>query len=160
MKKLAIIAFAAFASSAFATGSGSDPQIDIKGDSVQTVSATFSTFKNYATGAGTPASIFGPGTSGAYALQNVSSNSGNVEVGMWGDSHQHTMATSSYVKNFANGTGAYAAQSISSNLGNVNIAGDSTQITKLYGSVVWNQADNGTKAIQNLASNNACVACK
>lgn len=150
MKKLAIIALAAFGASAFANGDS--PEIVINGGSVQTVSAAFSAFTNYATNGNSQ-----QGSDAAYALQNVSSNAGNVTIN--GGSEQHTFAVGSLVKNFANGKGAYAAQSISSNLGDVTVNGGSTQITGLFGSVVWNQADPGTKAVQNLASNNACVNC-
>jgi cytochrome c551/c552 len=160
MKKLAIIAFAAFASSAFATqpffwggsGGGSQngpcetcPQIDIKGPSVQTVSATFSTFGN-------------EGYNGGNAQQNVSSNSGNVLV--TAPSTQTTTAFGAAVTNKADGNNAYASQNLSSNVGKVNIASMSMQTTALTSSVVFNKAGANSKAVQNLATNNGCVACK
>ncbi|MFP5467014.1 MAG: hypothetical protein ACLGG8_05730 [Gammaproteobacteria bacterium] len=160
MKKLAIIVLATAASSAFATepffwggGSGGNqtgpcetcPQIDIKGASVQTVSATFSTFGN-------------EGYNGGNAQQNVSSNSGNVMV--TAASTQTTNAFGSAVLNKADGNGAYASQNLSSNVGKVNIAAASTQTTALTGSVVFNKAGAGSKAVQNLATNNGCTACK
>src|SRR3990167_10481643 len=85
MKKLAIIAFAALATSAFAGGGGGGgdtcsecPEIVIDGTSVQVVAATSSLFMNLADG------------KDAYAQQNVSSNSGNVTVEDGGESVQLT----------------------------------------------------------------------
>lgn len=157
MKKLAIIALATVASSAFAFNWGvtpqpqpnapceTCPQIDIKGPSVQTVSAKFSTFGN-------------EGYNGGNAQQNVSSNSGNVLVNA--PSTQTTTAFGSAVLNSANGNNAYASQNISTNVGKVNIAASSTQMTSLTASVVYNKAGANSKAVQNLASNNGCIACK
>ncbi len=148
MKKLAIIALAVAASSAFAMGGGSDPAIVIDGKSTQTVSAGFSAITNKAT------------DMGAYALQNVSSNAGNVTVESGGTSEQTTVATwGSTISNSATGFGSYAAQSVSSNLGEVTIGGTSKQMTFLVGSSVTNSAGSMNKAIQNVASNNACVKC-
>jgi len=134
MKKLAIIALAVAASSAFATGPGPKPgdkctecpQIDINGVSVQAVSASFSVFSNEAKG------------DEAYAQQNVSSNSGNVTVD--GVSVQLTSAKGAFVANLADGEDAYASQNISSNIGQVNITGGSLQATALYGTAVLNKA--------------------
>ena len=159
MKKLAIIALAVAASSSvFATGIGwgngggnqsgfcdTCPQIDIKGQSVQTVSATFSTFAN-------------EGVNGGNAQQNVSSNSGNVLV--VSPSYQTTTAIGSAVMNKADGNNAYASHNLSSNVGKVNIAAASFQTTALAGSLVLNKAGAGSKAVQNLATNNGCTACK
>ncbi|MCD6665092.1 hypothetical protein ACFQNJ_16835 [Hydrogenophaga bisanensis] len=157
MKKLAIIALATAASSAFAFNWGQNPQpqpnapcdtcpqIDIKGASVQTVSATFSTFGN-------------EGYNGGNAQQNVSSNSGNVLV--TAPSNQTTTAFGSAVTNKADGNNAYASQNLSSNVGKVNIAAMSMQTTSLAGSVVFNKAGANSKAVQNLATNNGCIACK
>ncbi|MDI3511569.1 MAG: hypothetical protein PWQ61_2334 [Betaproteobacteria bacterium] len=160
MKKLAIIALAVAASSSFATeaffwgppGGGNQngpcdtcPQIDIKGPSVQTVSATFSTFAN-------------EGVNGGNAQQNVSSNSGNVMVAA--PSFQTTTTIGSAVMNKADGKDAYASQNLSSNVGKVNIASASFQATALAGSLVLNKAGAGSKAVQNLATNNGCTSCK
>ena len=142
MKKLAIIAFAAFATSAFA-----DPEIVIDGNSVQAVAATSTIFYNSAVG------------DDAYAQQNVSSNSGNVTVESGANSVQLTVASGSVVANYAAGDDSYASQNVSSNIGDVTIAGNSLQITALQGSGVYNIAAEDTKAVQNLASNNGCVAC-
>lgn len=157
MKKLAIIAFAALATSAFAGGGGGGgggdtcsecPEIVIDGTSVQVVAATSSLFMNLAEG------------KDAYAQQNVSSNSGNVTVEDGAESVQLTATRGSVVANLALGEEAYASQNVSSNIGNVNIAGKSWQITALDQSGVVNVATANTKAIQNIASNNGCVACK
>ena len=156
MKKLAIIAFAALATSAFAGGGGGGggdtcsecPEIVIDGTSVQVVAATSSLFMNLADG------------KDAYAQQNVSSNSGNVTVEKGAESVQLTAARGSVVANLALGDEAYASQNVSSNIGNVTIDGKSWQITALNRSGVVNVATEGTKAIQNIASNNGCVACK
>ncbi|OGA29404.1 MAG: hypothetical protein A3E51_22390 [Burkholderiales bacterium RIFCSPHIGHO2_12_FULL_67_38] len=142
MKKLAIIAFAAFATSAFA-----DPEIVIDGVSFQSVAAVSSIFHNEASG------------DDAYAQQNVSSNSGNVTVSGGGTSYQQTSASGSVVANLAYGDDAYASQNVSSNIGDVTINGYSWQATALYGSGVYNIAGEDTQAVQNIASNNGCVAC-
>lgn len=150
MKKLAIIAFAALATSAFATETCTEcPQIDIKGTSTQTVTTFFSNFQNEAKNG-----------SGAYAQQNVSSNSGNVEVA--GTSEQSTHASWASVTNTADGADAYASQNLASNLGNVKIynGATSTQTVSLVGGSVINKAAGNTKAIQNLASNNGCSTCQ
>jgi len=154
MKKLAIIAFAALATSAFAGGGGGGGGGDTCSEcpeivtSVQVVAATSSLFMNLAEG------------KDAYAQQNVSSNSGNVTVEDGAESVQLTATRGSVVANLALGEEAYASQNVSSNIGNVNIAGTSWQITALDQSGVVNVATANTKAIQNIASNNGCVACK
>lgn len=153
MKKLALIAFAAMATSAFAVEETGDkcsdcPAIVIDGTSFQAVAATSSLFLNAAEGRD------------AYAQQNVSSNSGNVTVEKGGTSVQLTAARGSLVANLALGDDAYASQNVSSNIGNVNIKGTSWQITALDRSGVVNIATRDTKAVQNIASNNGCVACK
>ena len=158
MKKLAILASAILATSAFAQsserggGSGSScsecPEIVIDGTSFQAVAATSSLFMNAASG------------DNAYAHQNVSSNSGNVTVENGANSVQLTAARGSVVANLALGEDAYASQNISSNIGNVTIDGNSWQITALNRSGVVNVAGEKTKAVQNLASNNGCSACK
>jgi len=88
----------------------------------------------------------------------VSSNSGNVTVD--GVSVQLTSAKGAFVANLADGEDAYASQNISSNIGQVNITGGSLQATALYGTAVLNKAGADTKAVQNIASNNGCVACQ
>jgi hypothetical protein len=158
MKKLAIIAFAALATSAFAGGSGGGsgggntctecPEIVIDGTSFQAVAATSSVFLNAAEG------------KDAYAQQNVSSNSGNVTVADGATSVQLTAARGSLVANLALGDDAYASQNVSSNIGNVDINGTSWQVTALNRSGVINIATENTKAVQNIASNNGCSVCK
>ena len=160
MKKLAIIAFAALSTAAFATGQGNNdsggnscsecPEIVIDGTSFQAVAATSSIFMNVAEG------------DDSYAHQNVSSNSGNVTVEGGGESVQLTAARKSVVANFAVGGDAYASQNLSSNIGNVTIGSgaNSWQITALNQSGVINVAHEDTRAIQNLASNNGCSTCQ
>lgn len=158
MKKLAILASAILATSAFATNGGGGhndgdkcadcPEIVIDGKSFQGVAATSSIFLNAADG------------SGAYAHQNVSSNSGTVTVSKSGESVQLTGAKGSLVANLAMGQDAYASQNVSSNIGDVTINGTSWQVTALNKSGVINLAGAKTKAVQNLASNNGCVSCQ
>lgn len=154
MKKLAILASAILATSAFATGSGGAdkctdcPEIVIEGTSLQGVSATSSIFLNSAEGRD------------AYAQQNVSSNSGTVTVAKGGSSVQLTDAKGSLVANHALGEDAYASQNLSSNVGDVTIKGASWQMTALNNSGVYNVAGAKAKAVQNLASNNGCVSCQ
>jgi hypothetical protein len=162
MNKLVLIAFAAFSASAFAGGSGGHdgghgggttcsecPEILINGKSFQGVAATSTLFLNAAEGRD------------AYAQQNVSSNSGNVTVEDGATSVQLTAARGgSLLANLALGDDAYASQNVSSNIGNVDINGSSWQVTSLSRSGVVNIATKDTKAVQNIASNNGCVACK
>lgn len=144
MKKLALIAFAAISTSVFAQ------EIVIDGNSVQAVAATSSIFLNAADGAN------------AYAQQNVSSNSGEVTVESGGLSVQLTAADNSVLANIALGDNAYASQNVSSNIGDVTIgaSANSLQLTALSGSGAINLAGANTKAVQNIASNNGCVACE
>ena len=157
MKKLAILAFAAISTLAFAgdedrRGGGSScsdcPEIVIDGNSLQAVAATSSVFLNAAAG------------KDSYAQQNVSSNSGNVTVESGANSIQLTAARGSVVANLALGEDAYASQNMSSNIGNVTIDGNSLQMTALRGSGVINVAGENTRAIQNVASNNGCSTCQ
>lgn len=156
MKKLAILASAILATSAFATGSGHSggdkcadcPEIVIDGKSFQGVAATSSIFLNAADGYD------------AYAHQNVSSNSGTVTVSKGGESVQLTGAKGSVVANLAMGADAYASQNVSSNIGDVTINGTSWQVTALNKSGVINLSTGKNKAVQNVASNNGCVSCQ
>lgn len=88
----------------------------------------------------------------ARAMQNVSSNAGNVSIKHLSD--QRTSLTNTTVSNEAEGKGAVAVQSLSSNTGKVDINGRSYQSVSMDGATVKNLAD-GTKAtaVQNLASN-------
>ena len=119
----------------------------IGGVSVQTVSASFSSIDNDATGLMSTAE------------QNVASNAGSVSI--LGTSNQFaTFTSNSVVKNNAFGLQSVAHQNISSNVGPVSILGVSNQITSLVGSMVANSATGiSTKAVQNLASNNGCLTC-
>jgi len=161
MKKLAIIALAGLASSAFATNFGwfpppeveepqtceTCPAIVIDGHSTQMVAAISSIFLNKALG------------EGAYARQNVSSNSGNVTVHEGAFSTQLTGAKNSAVVNLALTNNAFASQNVSSNVGKVDIDGWSTQLTALKNSGVINVSAGKNRAVQNLASNNGCATC-
>lgn len=88
----------------------------------------------------------------ARAMQNVSSNVGDVSIK--GTSSQDTSMYNSSVSNTADGAGAVAVQSLASNTGKVDIDGKSKQTVSLKHTTVQNLADGaGTTAVQNLASN-------
>lgn len=147
MKKLAIIAFAAVSTFAFAGASQdeSSPEINISGVSLQSTSTSaFSTLSNKA-------------DEEAYAVQNVSSNAGNVTIS--GASTQNTsLGFGAVVQNHASGKDAYAAQNLASNSGLVSIAGASIQLASVNG-WVSNEAEARATAVQNVSSNNGCSAC-
>jgi hypothetical protein len=151
MKKLALIAFAAFATSAFAGGehpstpTGS-PSINVTGNSTQSASLIFSAVRNKAESG-----------SGATAQQNLASNAGAVLI--QGNSTQSVGAAASDVSNLAKGANAYASQNLASNVGAVTVSGNSNQSVSMLASYVANSAASNTKAVQNIASNNACVTC-
>ena len=150
MKQLVLVSLLALSGAAFATaGPDVSAHIEIDGTSVQ--NATFtngSSVKNKATGFN------------AKATQNISSNSGNVDVHTGGKSTQTTTLNHSSVKNQANGVNSYAVQNLSSNMGDVDIKGISTQTTSVKNSMVSNYSAANTKAVQNIASNNGCSTCK
>ncbi|WP_353235018.1 hypothetical protein [Diaphorobacter ruginosibacter] len=141
MKALAFIALTAVASAAFAAGPVKPGSINIAGTSEQKTYTNHSTVKN---------------TSGNNnkALQNVSSNSADVDITSSGKSYQTTDLKDAMVTNEAKGDYSIARQNLASNNGSVEIKGTSTQT--VYGNGGWatNLADgNGATAIQNLASN-------
>jgi hypothetical protein len=151
MKKLALIAFAAFATSAFAGGENNNshpstptgsPSINVTGNSTQSASLIFSAVRNKAESG-----------SGATAQQNLASNAGAVLI--QGNSSQSVGAATSDVSNIANGANAFASQNLASNVGAVTITGNSVQNVSLLGSYVANSAGASTLAVQNIASNNA-----
>lgn len=156
MKKLATLAFAVLATSAFAAppgnGNGSGghhggtntPSISISGTSVQSASLIFTAVRNKA-------------ENGGVAVQNIASNAGNVTIG--GDSNQSVRGLLSDVSNSARGQNAYASQNLASNLGDVTIRGSSSQSVGMFGAYVANSANAASTAVQNVASNNACVSC-
>ena len=124
-----------------------DPSIVINGTSSQTAGFTGTSVHN---------------TSGANntAQQNVASNSGNVTIRASGTSIQTVYGSGGTLSNEARGADAYASQNVSSNMGDVTIAGTSTQSTYLTRANVRNLADGrNSKAVQNIASNNACQSC-
>jgi uncharacterized protein YyaL (SSP411 family) len=138
MKKLALIAFAALATSAFAA----DPAINISGYSTQTTTLNTSAALNAATG------------TGAKAVQSLASNVGYVDIG--GNSTQTVTANSAVVANVALGANAVATQNLASNTGDVNIfGGNSTQTVTLNTALVANAAGANATAVQNISSNNA-----
>ena len=147
MKKLALIAFAALATSAFAAPGGPGPSISITGTSVQSTSLIYSTVDNSAK------------CYSAVAQQNLASNAGNVSIA--GKSEQDVTSNGSSIRNAAMGAKAYASQNLASNVGNVTVAGSgkSAQYVYLKDAHVSNTAGAGTVAVQNIASNNACVTC-
>lgn len=150
MKSLAFIALSVIASAAMAGGpvpTSSNPEIKITGNSTQTVSMSAAHASNKATG------------TDSQAIQNLASNAGDVTIG--GNSTQSMTANfGSSVTNEASGLDAYASQNVSSNLGDVTITGNSTQTTTLNLATLSNLASaHNSKAVQNVASNNACVSC-
>lgn len=86
---------------------------------------------------------------GAKATQNVSSNSGDIEIK--GKNVQSTNAGS--VSNSASGKGAVASQNVSSNAGKVKISGANSQATNVGGAVRNSAKGEGAVASQNIASN-------
>ena len=150
MKQLVLVSLLALSGAAFATaGADISAHIEIDGTSVQTaIFSNGSSVKNKATGYN------------AKATQNISSNSGNVDVHSGGKSTQTTNLNDASVKNQASGVNAYAVQNLSSNMGDVDIKGKSTQLTTVAHSMVSNYSSANTKAVQNIASNNGCSTCK
>ena len=151
MKSLTFIALSVIASAAMASGpvpsSSSAPEIKITGNSTQSVSLTSAHVTNKSTG------------SKSEAIQNLASNAGDVTIS--GNSTQSVNANmGSSISNEASASDAYASQSLSSNLGDVTIGGNSTQTTNMMFSALTNlSSGSGSKAVQNVASNNACVTC-
>ena len=146
MKTLAFLALSAIASAAMAV-TPDTPEIVINGESTQLASLSLTAVSNTA----------GPDNT---ALQNLASNAGNVTIRNSGVSVQSVDARLGFVKNEAKGSDAYANQNLSSNMGDVTIGGTSYQFTTLAGALVSNLADGrDSKAVQNIASNNACVHC-
>ena len=141
MKKLVLIAFAAFATSAFAT----EPSITVNGTSTQSAALIFAAATNKAEG------------SYAKAQQNLASNAGTVTVN--GKSTQTLFATAAIMANKADGAYSYASQNLASNVGHVTVNGTSTQTVGLGIALVSNSAAYGAAAVQNIASNNACITC-
>jgi hypothetical protein len=148
MKKLAIIAFAAASTLAFAgpPSSSSGPQIEIKGTSLQTTTTSFLS------------SVTNEAVPGSYAVQNVSSNGGNVTIDGWSSQTTNVGAFGS-LTNKADGKDAYAAQNVASNSGQVDVSGTSIQMA-MIGGLVSNKAGAGATAVQNMSSNNGCSACE
>ena len=122
------------------------------GDSTQTTSMSNSSLSNTARGQGGENCYGVDCKDTAKAMQNVSSNAGNVTV--TGKSTQSTTLTSTSVSNTADGAGAVAVQSAASNTGKVDVFGTSKQTVSLTGGTVSNFANGAdTTAVQNLASN-------
>jgi hypothetical protein len=146
MKSLAFFALSAIASAAMAV-TPVDPAISISGTSNQSASLVGTAVSNTANTNDT-------------AQQNLASNAGNVTIS--GTSNQSVTSAGGVVSNTATGgNDAYASQNLSSNMGNVTIAGHSSQSTSLTLAAVTNLASGASsKAVQNIASNNACVTCQ
>jgi hypothetical protein len=65
------------------------------------------------------------------------------------------------VTNTATGSDAYASQNLSSNVGDVTISGNSSQFTAMVNASVNNfSTGTSSKAVQNIATNNACFTCQ
>ncbi len=130
--------------------------VSIKGKSEQVANVKGGAMSNTAKGGGS--TNCGGGVDcddNAKAMQNVSSNVGDVTVSASGKSTQNTSVNgSSSVANLADGKGAVAIQSLASNTGEVDISGKSEQTVKLGNTNAHNlaQGKNAT-AVQNLASN-------
>ena len=156
MKKLAILSLAVLATSSFAfgvTGGGggggssvAPSSIAINGQSEQRVSLERS-------------GVFNKALGGGVAAQNLASNAGNVTID--GHSDQSIQAREAFIFNMADGKDAYASQNLASNVGKVTIddRAHSEQSVHLHEAFVANMANAGSTAVQNIASNNACVTC-
>lgn len=184
MKSLVFFALSVVASAAMATGPvPSTSAITIGGSSTQATTISDSIVKNKADGMDSQAlqniasnagnitingtsdqnvlikkdsSVSNEARKNAIAQQNLASNVGAVTV--TGKSTQKVTIGHSTLDNFAS-TNSIAQQSLSTNVGSVTIGsgGSSTQTTSLYHSGVYNSAyGDGSKAVQNISSNNSC----
>ncbi|MDH1700676.1 hypothetical protein [Comamonas terrigena] len=155
MKKvIAVVSLSLLAASAFAGKPGhpgghdddkdTGPAIYLDGKTVQVTSLSWSAVSNKA-------------QSGGDARQNISSNTGNVNVGA--PLTQLTFGTLSYIGNKAE-SGGDARQNLATNVGKVDIAKQLTQVVALKGSAVMNHASSGSSAVQNISTNNGCQTCQ
>jgi len=156
MKKvIAVVSLSLLAASAFAgkpgghpgghdDGKDTGPAIYLDGKTVQVTSLSWSAVSNKA-------------SSGGDARQNISSNTGNVNVGA--ALTQMTFGKLAYIGNKAE-SGGDARQNLATNVGKVDIAKQLTQVVALKGSAVMNHASSGSSAVQNISTNNGCQTCQ
>lgn len=147
MKSIAFFALTTLATAAFAVTPAPDPSIVISGTSNQTAALSLISVNNTSVG-------------NTEAMQNLATNAGNVTIR--GTSNQVVVGTGGNLSNLATGgSDAYASQNVSTNLGKVTVSGNSNQLTSLYYASVNNTAFGASsKAVQNIATNNACVVCQ
>ena len=148
-KAITIVSLSLLSAAAFAGGYGGNkttgPSIDIDGTTLQSTSLSYTGVRNDAYSGGT-------------ARQNISSNTGNVTVN--DDLTQITTAKNSFISNQATG-GAVATQNLASNIGKVSVNEALTQVVAIKGGSLVNvAADKGSSAVQNVSTNNGCVACQ
>lgn len=155
MKKvIAVVSLSLLAATAFAGDKGhggkdddkgsTGPAIYLDGKTVQVTSLSWSAVSNKA-------------ESGGDARQNLSSNTGNVNVDA--ALTQVTAGKLAYISNKAD-SGGDARQNLASNVGKVDIAKQLTQVVALKGSAVMNRASSGSSAVQNISTNNGCQTCQ
>jgi hypothetical protein len=145
MKKLALFALSVVATAAMAAGPAPESEIKISGYSEQAASISNAKVSNDAYGAQ------------AQAQQNLASNAGNVTIK--GSSYQSVTVDGGAVTNKAYDY-TVAQQNLSSNIGEVEITGTSRQTTVARNAYITNEAyGRDAKAVQNIASNNACFVC-
>lgn len=142
MKKIAIIALALTASSAFAFGFDSQKGPEINDPSVQATVLLNTAVINAATFRGE-------------AVQNIATNAGKVEVD--GAQLQLVGAKNSLIMNAA--LGGEARQNLASNVGDVEINAMSIQAVVAANSAIINKAAFGAKAVQNISTNTSCSTC-
>lgn len=163
MKKIAFVALALIAGTAFANGNqnghsngnghnngapasaAQGPFIDVNAALMQVTVVSHTGINNKATGGGS-------------ARQNVSSNMGNVDINK--ATIQVTAAEGSWISNTAKGQGAVSNQSLASNMGNVDVGGRLLQVVAAHDSSIVNKAGSGSKAVQNVSTNNGCASCQ
>lgn len=121
--------------------------VNINGRSVQQLTASGGSVTNTA------------GTPSVTALQNISTNAGNVNITGSGNSTQQSFLTGANVSNTAAGglfTQAY--QNLASNNGQINVNAVSSQVARVTGSSMINESlSTGTVANQNASSNYGVV---
>lgn len=96
---------------------------------------------------------------GGKATQNLASNAGKVEIS--GTSVQVVAAANTGIWNEANGKDAVAVNNLASNYGDVTVknGGTSVQVVAAYNTGISNVAYAGSRAVQNISSNNGCTTC-
>jgi hypothetical protein len=164
MKKLTLIALAAFSTVAFAQeaarsggggSSGGTPggstctvcetgDVNVNAPQIQVTALKGTVVRNTANG------------ENAQANQNLASNTKGVYLAA--ESTQIVAAKDSFITNYA-GANSTARNNLASNIGNVDVRATQLQVVAMKDSTAANRAVNGGKAIQNLSTNNGCVTC-